>query len=170
MNSRGLRPAQPSAHGFTLIELIVVIVVLSVLAATALPKFLEMRRDARLAVLEAVKGTLFSAMEQGRVKCHLTPACSTDALYSEPVLAPSGKLVRLKYGYPSSIEIAPYHGVKEWLTLSGSLTLTEALSPNRTVISVDDAADPSTCQVSYSTSAMSAPTQRPTITVLSTGC
>ena len=47
--------------GFTLIELVVVIVILGLLAATALPKFINVTNNARVASLEGVAGGLRSA-------------------------------------------------------------------------------------------------------------
>lgn len=47
--------------GFTLIELVMVIVILSVLAATALAKFTDLSRDARIATIHSIEGALNTA-------------------------------------------------------------------------------------------------------------
>ncbi len=48
-------------QGFTLIELIAVIAILAILAATAIPQFVDLRTQARIAALNGVAGSLASA-------------------------------------------------------------------------------------------------------------
>ena len=51
------------SHGFTLIELVVVIVILGILSAVAVPKFIDLTKDARAAILASVAGDMKSLNE-----------------------------------------------------------------------------------------------------------
>lgn len=55
-------------NGFTLIELVVVIVILGILAATAAPKFMDLQRDARISKLNGLKAAIRSAENLTRSK------------------------------------------------------------------------------------------------------
>ncbi len=55
------KPRTP--HGFTLIELVVVIAILAILAAVALPKFADLSAEARTASLAGVRGGLTAAVQ-----------------------------------------------------------------------------------------------------------
>lgn len=91
-------------QGFTLIELVVVIVILGVLAVTAAPKFIDLTSDARASVVEAVKGSVNSAADMAHAKALVTG--KTGALADGDTITVAGETINLNYGWPTNASIA----------------------------------------------------------------
>jgi MSHA pilin protein MshA len=129
-----------SQQGFTLIELVVVITILGILAAFAIPRFAALDSAARVAATSAMVGTLRSAAALAHAQ-YLVAGNSPASVTLE------GTTVSLTNGYPD----ATATGIQAAIQDSSGFTPT--LSGSTLTYTKTGAATPATCIATYTASA-----------------
>ena len=103
--------------GFTLIELIIVIVILGILAVTAAPKFMNMQGDARKAVLNGMSASMKAAANMVYSKA-IIAGVEKKARQVLAIQGVTGDSTDIAFGYPTAADT----GILEVLDAKTSAT------------------------------------------------
>lgn len=82
--------------GFTMVEIIVVIAILGLLGAFAIPRLINLQANSKIAVLEALRGQVLSVSKQVNLQAHLEGLASR----RNAIITFNGQQIRTRWGYP----------------------------------------------------------------------
>ncbi len=138
-------------EGFTLIELVVVIALLGILAAFAIPRFASLETEARSATTQGLSGSVRSASALAH---GLFLATGNDPVTME------GVNVDMVFGYPAATDIQN--------ALADTTGFTIAVATGTATFTKTGASTPANCVVTYAEAADAV--TPPVINVVTTGC
>jgi MSHA pilin protein MshA len=134
----GVHFMRKTNQGFTLIELVVVITILGILAAFAIPHFTQLENQARISALTGLSGSLKSASALAHAQ-YLAVGTAPASVTME------GQTVTLANGYPD----AP--GIQ--LAIQDTTGFTAAVVGTTVTYTKTGAVTPASCTVAYTASA-----------------
>lgn len=90
--------------GFTLIELITVIILIGILSAAAAPKFVSLSKDAKVSSLQAIAASMSTAADHSYLKAEIYGVAkdSRSSADTDINISFNGGILELKYGYPEA--------------------------------------------------------------------